>query len=406
MAKELWLFTISYPFGNGESYIESELPILARGFERVRVLPLLPEGRQRPLPPNAEVTILLNSDLYRTAGPLRVALDLRRWSHVLRVSKASAPDRGTYRRHRRELMSRVRQAMYRERVLRDRLERSYDPAHIVLYSYWTSDWATVLGLWKLDRPDVRFTARMMGFDLFDHRAPGGWQMLQAFHVEQAGRLVPISRAGLDHMLARFPGYRDKFMLGHLATMDHGAGPWAPADRLRIASCSNLYALKRVHLVIEALDRLRLPVKWTHFGDGPERAALEKLVRDLPPIIEVEFMGSRPNTEVMAWYKANPVDVFVHMSRTEGGAPVALQESASFGIPLIAANAGGVNEIVTPYTGILLPLESTGDDLAAMLHGFYHSGWRAAQTRETVRAFWRAHFHAEDVHGRLLAELLR
>lgn len=404
--RELWLFTIRFPFGNGEAFLESELPILARGFTKVVLFPLMPEGAQRKLPENVEVVRLLGTDAYKAVGPLQVLMDLRRWLHVLRMCKASAPDKRAWKERRRNLMSRVRQALYRERVLRTRFEHLYDPRRVVLYSYWTSDWATVLGLWKLAKPHVRFFSRMMGFDMYDHRAQFNWQMLQAFHVEQVDRVFTIAKAGQEHMQERFPQHRDKFQLSYLATTDHGLAPWSPSSTLRIASCANLVPLKRVHLLVEALGRLGTAVKWTHFGDGQERESIEAMVRKLPPIIEVELMGSRPNTEVIAWYKSHPVDVFVHTSETEGGAPVALQEAASFGIPLIATDAGGVREIVTPYTGILLPSDVTAEDLAALLLGFHGSEWCSSATRSTVRAFWSAHFNAETVHGRLLETLLR
>lgn len=404
--RELWLFTIRFPFGNGEAFLESELPILARGFERVKIFPLMPEGATRALPKNVDVIQLLSDDAYATVGPLQVLFDLRRWNHVMRVCRSSAPSAEAWSARKRNLMSRIRQAMYRERQFTARFAHLYDPRRVVLYSYWTSDWATVLGLWKLASPEVRFFSRMMGFDMYDHRARFNWQMLQAFHVQQVDRVFTIARAGQEHMRTRFPQYQDKFQLSYLATADHGIGPWAPSDKLRIASCANLVPLKRVHLLVEALARMRMAAKWTHFGDGPERERIEAMVRTLPPIIEVELMGSRPNAEVIAWYKTHPVDVFVHTSETEGGAPVALQEAASFGIPLIATDAGGVNEIVTPYSGILLPHDVQADDLAAMLAGFHNSAWCTAQTRVNVRGFWSAHFNAEDVHGRLLENLLK
>jgi glycosyltransferase involved in cell wall biosynthesis len=403
--RELWLFTIRFPFGNGESFLESELPILARGFQKVRLFPLMPEGPKRVLPKNVEVVQLLGDDAYAAVNPFQVLIDLRRWNHVLRVCKASAPGPEAWSSRRRNLMSRLRQAMYRERKLTARFAHLYDPQRVVLYSYWTSDWATVLGLWKLAAPEVRFITRMMGFDMFDHRAQFNWQMLQAFHVAQVEHVLTIAKAGLDHMQQRYPTAKEKFHLSHLATMDHGIGPWAPSETLRIVSCANLVPLKRVHLLVEALAQLRMPVKWTHFGDGEEREHIEAMVRTLPPIIEVELMGNRPNVEVIAWYRSHAADVFVHTSETEGGAPVALQEAASFGIPLIGADAGGVNEIVTPVTGVLLPHALAAVDLAACLRGFRNSGWYSADARVGVRGFWSAHFNAETVHGRLLENLL-
>ncbi len=403
--RELWLFTISFPFGNGEAFIENELPILARGFDKVRLFPLMPKGNARPVPRNVEAINVLGGDAYKAMGALGVLMDLRRWNHVLQACKASAPDQGVWKTRRRELMSRLRQAMRRERLLLDQFSDRYDPQRVVLYSYWTSDWATVLGLWKMRDPRVRFFTRMMGFDMFDHRAGENWQMLQAFHVQQVDHIFTIAQAGQAYMNERYPNARDKFSLSPLATMDHGAAPWAPSPTLRIASCANLVPLKRVEILAEAVSRLNIPVKWTHFGDGSERDLIGAMVRAFPPIIEVELKGSRPNSEVIHWYRTNPVDVFVHTSRTEGGAPVALQEAASFGIPLIAADAGGVKEIVTPATGELLANDLSVDELVSYLHHFRNGPWYNQQKRQQVRAFWQANFFAEVVHGRLLENLL-
>jgi glycosyltransferase involved in cell wall biosynthesis len=264
----------------------------------------------------------------------------------------------------------------------------------------------VLGCWKLADPRVSFVSRMHGFDLFAERAPDGWPMLQAFQVAQAERLLVASQAGLDDLLRRYPEQADKFNLARLATLDHGPGPWEKTAELRVVSCSNLVELKRVPMIAEALGHVQGPVLWTHFGDGPERANVEEAVKQLPPNVKVRLMGSRPNREVIAWYKANAVDVFVHASRTEGGAPVALQEAASFGIPLVAADAGGVREVVTEQSGILLPNTFTPKELGLMLNDFRQSRWHGTDARAEVRAFWNSRFNAQAVYGDLARELTR
>lgn len=407
MKQELWLFTMRFPFGHGEAFLENELPFLAARFGRVRLFPLLAEGRPRPVPEGVLVEQPFSlEEVYRPLALWRLLADLPRAWRVWKQAKASAPSPAIFAKHKAEFRSQLRQALERERLFRKRWAGRYKPVEMVLYSFWTADWATVLGLWKLDNPGVRFSSRMMGFDMFAHRAPDGWQRFQAFHVQQAGRIYTIAKAGREHLLERFPQAKDKVHLSYLATADHGLGPWSPRDVLRIASCSNLVELKRVPLIAGALRHVRGPVEWTHFGDGPEREQVEAAVRALPPNVRVQLMGSRPNSEVIAWYQANEVDVFVHASRTEGGAPVALQEAASFGIPLVAADAGGVREIVTDATGTLLPNALTEEELGAVLDGLRHSAWYGAAARQQVRAFWDDHFRADVVYGKLVDELLK
>jgi glycosyltransferase involved in cell wall biosynthesis len=330
-------------------------------------------------------------------------LDLPRFLRTWTITRRSAPHRSVFKARRREALSVIRCAFTREGILRRHMGALHRPEDTVLYSYWASDWATVLGLWKLRDGKVHFTARMHNFDLFAYRSPLGWPMLQAFHIRQADHLLVVTQAGVDDHLQSYPKNRADIHLSRLGTTDHGIGPCSTAEGLRIASCSNLIPLKRVHLLAEALRTVAGPVHWTHFGDGPERPRLEALIAGLPAHIHVDLRGSVPNAEVMAWYKANLVDVFVHGSESEG-LPVALMEATSFGIPLIAADAGGVREIATAETGVLLPHDVTSVMLAKVLNGFRTSGWYDAEARSGVRAFWASNFEAKEVYARLLEEL--
>ena len=402
--KELWLFTVSYPYGTNEAFLANELPVLAKRFSKVVLFPLLGKGVANPLPPGVEVRHVI-AEPYRAAGMGQLLSELPSVFALLKHTIASAPSFAALRRRWPDLLSRLRQALHRALGLKRALGKEYDPDHVVLYSFWTADWATAIGLWKSMDPRVNFRSRMMGFDMYAHRAREGWQMFQRFHVQQAKGLHPISQDGLEHMRKAYPAHTEKFRLSYLATVDHGAGPWVPAEVLRIASCSNLVGLKRVHRIAEALCKCKVPVQWTHFGDGTERVNVEAVLRDAPAHVSVTLMGSRPNAEVIAWYEANPVDLFIHLSRTEGGAPVALQEAASFGIPLLAADAGGVKEVVTERTGMLLPNAVDVAHVAAIIDGWKENERYSEAGRAQVRAAWRERFDAEVVYNAFADMLL-
>ncbi|MBK9419591.1 MAG: glycosyltransferase [Flavobacteriales bacterium] len=394
-----------FPFGNGEAFLENELPVLAKGFKRIKLFPLSAAGPQRSTPPNVDVVRLFKSEeIYRPSDVLSTMKELPILLKLLRNSRRSAPSAAIFAKHRREIISRLRQALYREKRLRAYSAKNFGIKTVTLYSYWTADWSTVLGLLKAHEPEVQFISRMHGFDLYAERAPDGWQMFQSFHIAQAERIYIASKAGLDDLEQRWPNYVGKFRLARLGTTDHGAAPWAPVQQLRVVSCSHFVELKRVSLIAESLRHIEGPICWTHFGDGPERSNVEAIVKGLPSNVTVHLMGNCPNTAVMTWYKSNPVDVFVHASYTEGGAPVALQEAASFGIPLLAADAGGVREVVTEASGILLPNALTADVLSKALNDFRGSNWRTVNARAAVRSFWASNFNAEKVYGRFLDEI--
>jgi len=93
------------------------------------------------------------------------------------------------------------------------------------------------------------------------------------------------------------------------------------------------------------------------GDGPERARLEAIARDLGIAESVHFAGER--TDTLACYAA--ADAFVFPSRREG-LPNALLEAMSCGLPAIATRIGGCTDVVTDGSGILVP----PDDVPALV----------------------------------------
>ena len=404
MANALWLFTMRFPFGTGEPFLELELPELCRRFDRVHVVPLFQEGEARELPANASVERVLR-DPYATAGPALLAKRLGDFRRGMSALRREAPSPEVFVRRRAELRSRLRQAMQRAEWLEGHLAGRFDPQRDLLYTYWTADWATVLALLKRRHPAWHMVSRVHGFDLFPERDPDGWIPFRSMHLEAMDRIYCVSRAGLDTMERLHPAYRDRFHLARLGTVDHGPGPWEPSDTLRLVSCSNLVPLKRVELIVQALGMIGRPVAWTHFGDGPERGRLEAMARALPDHIQVVWTGAVPNRELIAWYREHSVDLFVHVSASEGGVPVALQEAASFGIPLVACDAGGVRELVSEGTGLLLPVDV---DPASLARAIVDASTRLGgdpSFRKGVRARWAEGFQAPVNFGQFCDDLL-
>ncbi|HZH26717.1 MAG TPA: glycosyltransferase [Azospirillaceae bacterium] len=124
----------------------------------------------------------------------------------------------------------------------------------------------------------------------------------------------------------------------------------------------LLALGRLHVnkgfdvLLKALARV--PGAWLWLaGEGPERATLEGLARDLGVADRVRFLGWR--TDIGALFAA--CDVFVVPSRHEPLGSV-LVEGFFYGRPMVAAASQGPRQIVTDgVNGLLVPV----DDDAAM-----------------------------------------
>jgi glycosyltransferase involved in cell wall biosynthesis len=135
---------------------------------------------------------------------------------------------------------------------------------------------------------------------------------------------------------------------------------------------NLVQEKGVDLLPLAIRHIQdaIPdIKLAIVGDGDRASQLRDTVRQLGLSATVRFYGKRRHTEVPDWIAAS--DVLVLPSRREGCPNVILEALAS-GRPVVAANVGGVPELLSEQSGILV----SPDDPIAL-----GAGLRAALDRD-------------------------
>lgn len=125
--------------------------------------------------------------------------------------------------------------------------------------------------------------------------------------------------------------------------------FAPRDRAGatldgplVASVGALIPRKGHDIVIEAVSRLP-GVRLQIAGEGPERGALQALIRRLGVEDRVRLLGAVPHPELPALLAA--ADVGALASSSEGLAN-AWVESLACGTPLVISDAGGAREVVT------------------------------------------------------------
>jgi colanic acid/amylovoran biosynthesis glycosyltransferase len=400
ISKALWLFTRQFPEGRGEAFLESALPVWREVFSEVRIFPMF-AGEGRVALPGGIKEERLWSDAFSTASLLETAGNLGAFWHLLsnRYERRCIPCRDLP-----EAISHARQLIHKAGVVEECSMPAYDPERVVLLTTWMEDWVNVLALLRRKHPALRFSAMAHGWDLYEHRRRNGAIPYRSAQMAAVEQVLCISDPGGAHLAERFPDSAAKVRITHLGTEDHGAGPWEPSATLRVVSCAYLRHPKRIDKLARALARIHRPVHWVHFGDGPELSGLRALVKDLPPHITVDLPGSVPNAAVLHHYRTRTVDVFALISEDEG-VPVSLMEAASFGIPLLANDVGGVRAIVTDETGVLLAADAAEDDIAA---GVLHAAARSADPayRASVRGSWQKRFSAQSNYRRIGALLLQ
>jgi glycosyltransferase involved in cell wall biosynthesis len=184
-------------------------------------------------------------------------------------------------------------------------------------------------------------------------------------------------------------------LRHLPNFADDLSGAAPASLPLPAGARVLLAMGRLHpnkdfpTLLRAISRLPADVHLALAGEGPERAALESLARELGVAARVAFLGWRG--DVGALLAAS--EILVVPSRIEPLGNVVLEGFAA-ARPVVAAAADGPRELIdNGRDGLLVPI---GDDaaMADAIAGLLADPSRARAIATAGRAGFESH-HAEQ-----------
>lgn len=121
--------------------------------------------------------------------------------------------------------------------------------------------------------------------------------------------------------------------------------------------------KAIDLLIDAFAQLDCGATLKIYGDGPERAALEKQAAELSTKNKkIEFLGFKPQSEI-ANTLAKSTALVLPSLRECGGAVVL--EAFACRTPAIATDWGGPSDYITPETGVLIPPTSKADFITSL-----------------------------------------
>lgn len=397
---QLVVFTASYPYGTGEDFLDAELPYLAKAFARVLVVPLSGAGspRRRRVPGNVEVATPIGDGVHGFRLVAKGLLNLSPfWFGPREFVRSRVLFRyGSYRRWAWAfLLARYCRA---HPVVRKVLTDS--PA--LLYYYWGIMQAWMVPLVKGHCQLVR----MHGYDIYEQRAENlGYIPFRVPQLDACDAVLCVSEHGQRHLASAYPQAIAKTHVYRLGTEDNGLTPPAiPGEVPHVFSCSSVIDIKRVELIARALGACGVPLKWTHFGDGPSMADVRAICRELPDRVETNLSGQVPHDRVFEFLRLNHIDLFVNMSTTEG-LPVSVMEAMSFGIPVVATAAGGTPELVDDSVGGLLPVDVTAVAAGRVIARLLADPQQAAAAGVRARTRWSERVSARTNTADLVAFML-
>ena len=141
--------------------------------------------------------------------------------------------------------------------------------------------------------------------------------------------------------------------------------YAPNGEKILIHISNFRKVKRVEDVLRVFDKVRqqIPSKLILVGDGPERANIDKLCRELNTCGDIISVGKIADPKDIL----SLADLFILPSETESFGLAAL-EAMAMKVPVISTNTGGLPELnINGVTGYMSNVGDVGDMAKNALH---------------------------------------
>lgn len=402
MSKKKGLIIISdlYPKGNGEHFLEKEIHYFSKEFDQIYIFPLTTEtssNHYRKLPENCEMDLRIA----QRVKLIRLKIILQKSGLILSILiKELIYHRKLFRfmRHAKEHLSLLIQNIESAMLLHEFILTKQKEFHFSHYAVWNDEASLVMGILKEDEKIDSFFMRVHGHELYNERSPDHYLAFKHFKLNQSKKVHVLSNQALEYLLQEgFP--KEKLQLSTFGTFNpqKTINPISSTHLFRMVSCSHLIPLKQVDKIAKAIQLLDFPVEWIHFGDGGEKNKIEGLIGQFQTHQKGALAGDKLNEEILDYYQKEQINLFIHLSETEG-LGVALIEAISFGIPLLALDSGGVRDIVKEETGILLPLESSIEKIAATISSIRESALNKFESRAKIQNYWNQHFNAEIIYS--------
>lgn len=150
---------------------------------------------------------------------------------------------------------------------------------------------------------------------------------------------------------------------------------------------NLIKTKGVFELLQAIKLLNDPEVTLHMvGGGPEAQALARTANELGMSNQVQFYGRLPHQQVSELLQHSQLLVLPSYSE---GVPNVIMEALACGIPVVATSVGGIPEVVSEQSGVLLA-DHQPASIAAGIQQAWQQHWQPAHIRQSIQHHtWQA-----------------
>jgi L-malate glycosyltransferase len=205
---------------------------------------------------------------------------------------------------------------------------------------------------------IPFITTLHGTDITLLGRDASFEPVISFSIQNSDAVTAVSQSLKDDTYRFFRVDRPIEVIPNFICLDDYTKQSTSCERTRFAAphekimvhVSNFRKVKRVDDVLRVFDlvRKKIPIKLILVGDGPERANIDKVCRELNTCDDIISLGKVQNpVEIL-----RIADLFILPSETESFGLSALEAMASH-VPVISTNTGGLPEVnIQGKTGFL------------------------------------------------------
>lgn len=356
----LIVFVSNYPFGQGEPFFNDELKYLSNKFDSILIV------RK-----SSDVT----KELYNIEGinniellsipkvkKLKYKCYFTLFKYVIKTFRTEKSKLKSFKKIKLYLGFLCKSIDYEDAIKKNlKIEK-----HDILYTYWLDD--LTLGMCFLIQEmklSNKIVSRCHGWDVYEYRHELKYLPLRSYLYNNLDLVATISDdAYLYIKNTYYKEYLNNITCFRLGVEDLNnellKNKIDAHKQITLLSFSTFSRVKNLELLIETLESINdFNIEWYHIGDGLFNnnyesylyETIEKKIQSKNNI-QVRLLGFLNQDQIAFFLNNTYIDLMINTSHFEG-IPVTIMQAKSFGIPVVAPNVGGINEIVNNKNGFLL-----------------------------------------------------
>lgn len=392
MKKNLLLLTNSYPYSNGETFLENEIEHLSKNFYNIHIISSNASELHREVPSNVTFQSLTIWHSFTKLSKLKKLFLILQF--IFKIPLSVLFSKELYSRHWKYYFDELIIQLLKMKELKNLDLNSY----ALIYDYWLTNSSFAILLLK---PKCPVIARAHHYDLYDKIYYPSRPPFITHLFNYLTCVFPISKHGQNYILNKKFNSKN-VIISKLGVIDHFKQFTKPLNSSKkvIVSCSRIAAVKRVNLLAKAINQINsIDVEWHHFGDGPLFEEVKAICQN--QLNKKVFLhGNVNNREIHNFYNRLHVDLFVSTSASEG-IPVSMMEAICYGIPILSYNVGGVSEVVNEITGGFFDLTKTNSD---HIQQEIESHLQKSFDRKKIREYYLSNFNAKKNYSIFTSQL--